>query len=108
MPGWPRYRLWRGSRSPLPRLVQLSFGLFVGSVTASQVENAGRTSKFTGPGVASYSFDEGSGSMAYDCWAGHHAQLHKASWTDDVNGNAIMFGGDGYTQQPFRTRVRSP
>ncbi|GGL68213.1 LamG-like jellyroll fold domain-containing protein [Halocalculus aciditolerans] len=72
------------------------------SVTVSEddVADGDRVSTFDGPGVASYSFNEGEGDVAYDRWGGHHAKLHNVSWTEGVNGSAVEFNGSGYVQAP--------
>ncbi|WP_436926235.1 LamG-like jellyroll fold domain-containing protein [Halosimplex amylolyticum] len=69
------------------------------SVTIPQrvVEQGSVASQFSNEGFASWSFDEGDGSTAYDRSGGHHLTLNGTTWTDTaVNGSALAFS-DGAT-----------
>jgi len=51
--------------------------------------------------VAYWSFDEGSGDMAYDySLNSNHATIYGAAWADGVSGNALTFDGDDYVSAP--------
>ena len=52
--------------------------------------------------VGYWSFDEGSGSIAYDSSSnGNHGTINGASWTSGISGNALMYDGiDDYVLVP--------
>jgi len=63
-------------------------------VTLGDVERGRLVSGFEGSGVAYWSFEEGSGEMAYDKVGGYHAKLNGVEWSDDgISGGAIRFEG---------------
>jgi len=52
------------------------------TVTEADVERGVTHETFDGPGAAWWSFDEGSGTRAYDRWNGSHMRLEGTNWTD--------------------------
>jgi dolichyl-diphosphooligosaccharide--protein glycosyltransferase len=67
-------------------------------VTISVEDVLGGTfrSSFDGEGEAYWSFDEGSGDVAYDRAGGRHAAITNGEWVEGVQGSAIAFDGEGY------------
>jgi len=53
-------------------------------------------SSFEGEGTAYWSFDEGSGDVAYDRVGGRHATITNGQWVEGIEGSAISFDGEGY------------
>jgi len=51
--------------------------------------------------IARWTFDEGSGSTAYDLVGGNHGTIYGAQWTDGIIGGALNFDGIGdYVKVP--------
>ncbi len=51
--------------------------------------------------IAYWSFDEGSGGIAYDSAGSNHGTIYGASWVDGISGHALSFDGvDDYIEVP--------
>ena len=61
-------------------------------------------------GMISYwKFDEGSGTVAHDCWGDNHGTIYGAQWTTGIVGAALDFDGvDDYVLLPDIDLVPNP
>jgi dolichyl-diphosphooligosaccharide--protein glycosyltransferase len=75
------------------------------TIGQATVESGNRVSRFEGPGLSYWSFNEGEGDVAFDRWGGYNAELSGGDWITGSSGPARSLRRNATATANFQTAV---